>query len=154
MTKTIATITRLRDCGLRPPVVVAPDATILDGARQLREANVSSLLVGEPGCLVSIVTERDIVTAVAHGLSPDEPITAISAENPYSIDADTTLAAAGNRMIELGVRHLVVAVDDRVLGVVAMRDVVAVLLSGPDGADVTLTLLYGSVAEHPEFWLG
>ena len=104
MTTASATITRLQDCGLRPPVVVAPDATILDGARQLREANVSSLLVGEPGCLVSIVTERDIVTAVAHGLSPDEPITSISADNPYSVSADITLAAAGNRMIELGVR--------------------------------------------------
>ena len=154
MTTAIATITRLRDCGLRPPVVVAPDATILDGACQLREANVSSLLVGEPGCLISIVTERDVVTAVAHGLSPDEPITSISADNPYSVSADATLAAAGNRMIELGVRHLVVTDGDRAVGVVAMRDVVAVLLSGSDGPDVTLTVLCGSVAEHPEFWLG
>lgn len=154
MTRTIATITPLRDCGLRPAVVVGPDATVLDGARRMREANVSSLLVGEPGCLVSIVTERDIVAAMADGMTPDERITAISADNPYTVAADTTLAAAGHRMIELGVRHLVVAEGDRALGVVAMRDVVAVLLSGTEGPDVTLTLLCGSIAEHPELWLG
>jgi CBS domain-containing protein len=139
---------------LRSPVVVSPRATILDGALQLRAANVSSLLVGEPGCLISIVTERDIVTAVACGIPAGEPITRISADNPFSIAADATLAEAGNRMIEHGVRHLVVADGDQAIGVIAMRDVVAVLLTGSDSGDSALALLYGSVADRPEFWLG
>ena len=154
MTNRIANMTPLRDWGFRSPVVVPPEATILEGAQRLRSANVSSLLVGEPGCLISIVTERDMVTAVACGLEPDQPITRISAENPFSISADATLADAGNLMVELGVRHLVVAEGEQAIGVIAMRDVVAVLLSGADTSDVAMAVVYGSVADHPEFWLG
>ena len=154
MTNATASMTRLRDCGLRSPVVLSPGASILDGAQQLRTANVSSLLVGEPGCLISIVTERDIVTAVACGISADQPITRISAEGPFSITADASIADAGNQMIEHRVRHLVVVEGNQAVGVIAMRDVVAVLLSGSDSGDVALALVRGSVADHPEFWLG
>jgi CBS domain-containing protein len=154
MTNAIATITLLRDWGLRPPVVVPPEATILEGAQMLRSANVSCLLVGEPGCLISIVTERDVVTAVACGLAADQSITRIAAENPFSIPADATLAEAGNRMITHGVRHLVVAEGDQAVGVIAMRDVVAVLLSGSDTSDLTMAAVCGSIADRPEFWLG
>jgi CBS domain-containing protein len=154
MTNAIATMTPVRDWGLRPPVVVPPEATIVEGARMLRSANVSSVLVGEPGRLISIVTERDVVAAVACGLGPDEPITRISAEDPFSISADATLAEAGARMIEHRVRHLVVAEGGQAIGVVGMRDVVAVLLSGTETSHVTLAVIGGSVADRPEFWLG
>jgi CBS domain-containing protein len=154
MSNAIATMTPLRDWGLRPPVVVPPEATILESAQMLRSANVSSLLVGEPGFLISIVTERDVVAAVACGLAPDEPITRISAENPFSVSADATLAEAGNHMITHGVRHLVVAEGHQAIGVISMRDVAAVLLSGSDTGDVTMAVVCGSIADRPEFWLG
>jgi CBS domain-containing protein len=153
MTNTIANLTRLRDYSLPPPIVVQPDTTILEAARRLRAANVSSLLVGEPGSLISIVTERDVVDAFARDQSPDVPVISVSVANPLSIGDDATLGEAGQRMVENGVRHLVVTAGEQAVAVVSMRDVVAALLSTNTAAG-TFAVLCGAVASRPEFWLG
>jgi CBS domain-containing protein len=129
------------------------DATILDAARRLRSANVSSLLVGEPGGLISIVTERDVVDACARGIAPEMPVMTVSVANPLTVPADATLGEAGQRMVDNGVRHLVVSTDDKAVGVVSMRDVVAALLSA-GSPDAAIAVLCGAVADRPEFWLG
>jgi CBS domain-containing protein len=145
---------RLADCALPSPIVVPPEATLLEAARRLRSANVSSLLVGRPGALVSIITERDLVDAFARRLAPELAVASISAADPLTVPADATLAQAGQRMVEHGIRHLVVtSAEDQAVAVVSMRDVAAAMLSSA-APDAAVAVLCGAIADRPEFWLG
>jgi len=154
MNATTVNLTRLADLPLRAPVAVGPDATVLETARLLRAANVSSVLVGHPGTLVSIVTERDIVEALAQGVDPEMAISLFAVPNPLTIAADATLGEAGERMVANGVRHLVVTDDSTAIAVVSMRDVVVALLSAASTTDATIAVFCGAVGDRPEFWLG
>ncbi len=51
--------------GLSGYVTISPDADVGDAATLMKEKNVSSLLVVEDGRLVGIITERDVLYAVA-----------------------------------------------------------------------------------------
>lgn len=154
MNATTVNLTRLADLPLRAPVAVGPDATVLETARRLRAANVSSVLVGHPGTLVSIVTERDIVEALAQGVDPEMAISSFAVPNPLTIAADATLGEAGERMVASGVRHLVVTDDSTAIAVVSIRDVVVALLSEASTSDATIAVFCGAVGDRPEFWLG
>ena len=153
-TTTTVNLTRLADLPLRAPVAVGPDATILEAARALRAANVSSVLVGEPGTLVSIVTERDLVEVLAQGIDPLLPVRSFAVANPLTIPVDATLGEAGERMVANSVRHLVVTEENQAIAIVSMRDVVVALLSTAGGVDATIAVFCGAVGDRPEFWLG
>lgn len=122
-------------------------------ARRLYESNVSSLLVGESGALVSIVTERDLVDAIARGLPVDTPVDVVAVPNPLTVSVDDSLWQAGVCMIENGVRHLVVTSNNQAVGVVSMRDVVCSLIATAT-SEATDEILLRTVVERPEFWLG
>jgi signal-transduction protein with cAMP-binding, CBS, and nucleotidyltransferase domain len=150
----LAGAVRLEDCGLRPPAIIDPATTLIDAARALREAGTSSLLVGRPGELVAIVTERDFVEALARGLDPQVIVAHIAVANPYVIDANATLWDAGQMMARHHIRHLLVTSGDgRPVAVVSMRDVIAGLMT-TSRPDLVLAVLSHTVADRSELWFG
>ena len=51
------------------PVCVAPDTSLLDTARQMRDQGIGAVLVVDDGQLLGIITDRDLVVrAMAEGL--------------------------------------------------------------------------------------
>jgi CBS domain-containing protein len=105
-----------------PPSASSGDS-LTDVANRMRSSRVSAVAVMEDVRLVGIITERDLVRAVAEGLDPRT--TAVSdcmTQSPHTIAAHEPASMAAERMIELGVRHLPVMRDDRVVGVVSARD--------------------------------
>ncbi len=56
-----------------PPIVVSPEATIVQAARTMAEAKIGCLPVVRDEELLGIVTETDVLRWVAHG--PDAPET-------------------------------------------------------------------------------
>jgi CBS domain-containing protein len=105
---------------------IAADETIAEAAIRLRENDVSSLAVMDGEQLVGIVTERDIVQATADGANPRRTaVQAYMATEPVtaSPDEDTVVVAA--RMLDSGVRHLPVVTGGRVVGMISVRDLVA-----------------------------
>ena len=102
---------------------VAPDDHLADVARRMRADRVGAVAVMVNGRLVGIITERDLMRAVADGVGPER---ASASErmtpDPRTIDRDELATTAAERMIELGVRHLPVVGDGGVLGVISARD--------------------------------
>jgi CBS domain-containing protein len=97
--------------------------SLTDVANRMRSSRISAVAVMESDRLVGIITERDLVRAVAEGLDPRR--TAVSdcmTQSPHTIAADEVASIAAERMIELGVRHLPVMRGDRVVGVVSAPD--------------------------------
>lgn len=92
-------------------------------AALMRDRRVAALAVLDGQRLAGIVSERDLLRAVAQGLSTD----ALHVEDcvkpvPCTIGAADQASVAARRMIEQGVRHLPVVRAGRVVGVVSACD--------------------------------
>ena len=102
---------------------VAPGTTLVDAARRMHERRVGAVVVLDGTRLVGILTERDILRAVATdrvGGAVSESMTA----QPDTIDADERAGQAAAIMIHGGFRHLPVMEGDTVVGMVSIRDLV------------------------------
>jgi CBS domain-containing protein len=109
------------------PVAAAPADDITEMARLMCEVDCGSLIVHGPEDRISIVTERDIVRAVAGGAAAAWAADVMS-RDVISVPAELSIAEAAATMIEAGIRHLVVERSDGELGVTSMRDLVEALL--------------------------
>jgi CBS domain-containing protein len=112
--------------GDRGVVSVAPDATLGEAAREMQRRSVGSALVMhvEQG-FVGIVTERDLLRAVAASRHPDQAsVEEWMTADAITIGPETTRAEAAAIMQERGFRHLPVVADGRVVGVLSIRDLV------------------------------
>jgi CBS domain-containing protein len=120
--------------GLYRPEVVTADAgeSLAVVAQRMREYEIGSLAMLEDGRIVGIVTERDLVRALAERAAPDTPVAWFANPAPSWVDPAEDAGAVARRMLELGVRHLPVVDDDRVLGMLSMRDLLVPLAWVPE----------------------
>ena len=115
---------QLREIMTTDVLDVEPATTLQEAAQAMKDRKASSVLVTEDGYLIGIVTERDIVKAVAEGID-----TAIShvrdymTPTPIAVNPDTSVEEAVQTMLEHGFRHLPIVDGERELkGVVSIRD--------------------------------
>jgi CBS domain-containing protein len=97
-----------------------------EAASRMQFNEVGSLAVFDGTRFVGIVTERDLVRAMADGVDAEETsVREYMTEDPVSVSPDTEVTEAAGTMLDLGVRHLPVMVVDEVLGMVSARDLLA-----------------------------
>jgi CBS domain-containing protein len=146
-------VPRVEELGLRPVVAVASSAPLNQVARIMRAHDISAVVVGEPGGLVSIVTERDLTRALADGRAPDAQVASIASPDPMTVPTDASVMDVATLMLREGVRHLVVARGGRAIGVVSMRDALAALVRTVT-PDTVFVMLERIDVDAPELWLG
>jgi CBS domain-containing protein len=123
--KVVGAMSPVGDVVIRPAVWVSGDVTIRDAALTIREQSVSSALVAPNG---AIVTERDLARSVAANIDVSTPVAAIATSDPARVPSDLPVVEAAAAMLNEEIRHLVVLFPDGDVGVISLRDVVAVLL--------------------------
>jgi CBS domain-containing protein len=117
-------VSALRDLMTRDVLAVAPEDTIGEAAERMVERGVGSAIVSDFGEIVGILTERDLLRAVAARThSSDARVRQWMTPDPVTAAPDTTAQEAGRLMLERGFRHLPVVEDGRAVGVVSIRDV-------------------------------
>jgi CBS domain-containing protein len=111
-------------------------APVVAVAQRMADRNVGAVLVLEDGRLAGIMTERDIMRAVARGLRDDTVVSDCMTADPETITPDDTIEHPAVLMIHGGYRHLPVVDGDDVVGVLSIRDLVGVVVedSAPRGA--------------------
>jgi len=83
--------------------------------------------------LAGVVSERDIVAAMAAGADPDTTTAQdIEVEHVYYVDPTTTLEEVAAEMLSKWTRHLFVGEPENLLGVVSARDVLGAYAAGAD----------------------
>jgi CBS domain-containing protein len=117
--------------------VLSVDAAeqISDVAQRMVERNLGAVLVLDGGRLVGIMTERDIMRAVARGLHAEAVVADHMSGDPETIEPEDTTQHAAVLMIHGGFRHLPVVERGDVVGVLSIRDLMRVVLedSAPRG---------------------
>jgi CBS domain-containing protein len=119
------TVERLMRRGSSP---VGPTDRLAAAAARMRSARVGALVVMEDGRMVGLISERDLLMAVADGLSTDvTPVAAYMRPVPGVIGPAAETPAVASRMIELRARHLPVVRDGQVVGIVSASDLLTEL---------------------------
>ena len=127
---------RISDIMTEAAVTDRPDDTLEQAARKMWKQQTGSLLVLEGGDLLGIVTERDILKAVANGVPLDTPISDLMSKDLIAAEPETSLREAAAIMTEKWIRHLPVLDGGRLVGIVSQRDLAGVLagaLNEPEG---------------------
>lgn len=118
----------LIDLVSRSPVTVRPEASVLEAARRMRERKVGSVIVvDEAGAVRGILTDRDIVMAIAAGRfrGPDQPVEEIMTREPVCLASHQPVERGLAAMRDCGVRRMPVLNDDgELVGVVSLDDIV------------------------------
>jgi CBS domain-containing protein len=106
------------------------DATLKEAAIKLTSVDVGALVVGDGKTVEGIVSERDIVHAVADGTPLDRPLSSILVGRKLlRISSDATVAEAARVMEEEYVRHLLVDDKRGLVGIVSARDLLGAYVS-------------------------
>ena len=122
----LAYMSTLGELMRRDPLTVAPEDTIGEVAAQMVERGVGSAIVSDYGRLIGILTERDLLRALAGRVHSSEArVREWMTANPVTGTEATPAAEAGHTMLERGFRHMPVVADDRAIGIVSLRDLAA-----------------------------
>ena len=107
-------------------ITVAPEDTLGEVAEKMVALNVGSVVVKDFGKLIGILTERDLLKAMAARVHSSEArVRQFMTENPVTASPDMDCEQAEQLMLDKGFRHLPVMEGDDVAGVVSLRRVVA-----------------------------
>lgn len=100
-----------------------PHDTMAEVARRMTDDDIGSVTVTQDGALIGIVTERDIVRAVAGGQVPAQTeVRELMTPDPDSLEPDISAEDAASWMLAAGYRHLPVVEGSKVIGMVSMKD--------------------------------
>jgi CBS domain-containing protein len=102
---------------------VSPEETFEQVAMLLHDNAISSVVVMDGDRLAGIVTERDLVNLVAEGKDPRTTrVTDRMTTNVDTVGTRTDIGEAAEHMARLRIRHLPVVDEDRLVGIISIRD--------------------------------
>lgn len=100
------------------------DASIRDAARMMRDTRIGSLLVEHDGAYIGILSETDVVRrGVAEGLDVDHaPVHLVMSSPIITLDIKRSAVDANALMSERAIRHLAITEENRIVGILSVRD--------------------------------
>ena len=105
-------------------ITVAPEDTLGEVAEKMMSQNVGAVVVKDFGRLIGILTERDMLRAMAARMHTSEArVRQWMTPDPVTAAPDMPLDEAAKVMLDHGFRHLPVTDGANVLGVVSLRRV-------------------------------
>jgi citrate synthase len=119
--------TTVRDLMTSPAVTCTSTDTLAGAARLMQEAGTGSVIVTDLGKAVGILTERDLLRAVASSAGPErETVSLWMTPHPDVLSPDEKVDAAWRSLTSHRYRHLPVVADGQLVGVVSLRDLLGV----------------------------
>jgi CBS domain-containing protein len=109
-------------------LTISADATLGEAAAAMTGRGVGAVVVLEGDLIAAILTERDILKAVAAGNDGSAPVADWMTRHPETIEPEDTTDHAATLMIHGGFRHLPVVLGGKVVGIVSIRDLMKVAL--------------------------
>jgi CBS domain-containing protein len=111
----------------RDLLTVEQETPLVEAAAAMTARRVGAVLIVSGGRLTGILTERDVLRAVASG-DIGGAVSDWMTRGPETVDADESTQQAGVVMIHGGFRHLPVLDGGTPCGIVSIRDLMRVAL--------------------------
>jgi CBS domain-containing protein len=117
-----------------------PADTVADAAGRIAAARIGALGICAGDRLIGIITEHDLVRALADGVDPhDVTVDAYATWGAHTARLDERTSVVARRMRDLAVRRMPVIHRGQVVGMVAIQDLLAadtdLLAGGNDESD-------------------
>jgi len=120
---------KVRDVASSAVVAVGPAQSLREATQLMAKHRVGSAVVQDAEQLVGILTERDVLNAVASGAEAETvTVQEIMTADVVTVGPDWDLVEAAAEMARRRIRHLVVYEGGQLLGVLSVRDVLPALL--------------------------
>lgn len=128
----------------RDVLTVKPSHSLAEAAQVMVERDVGAAMVVDTNDLVGIITERDLLRALARSLVPwSTPVSDCMTQDPLTIQPGSSAGEAVRTMVAKGFRHLPVLQHGEIVGIVSLRDLVSQLthsIPSDEGEDLVLRL--------------
>jgi CBS domain-containing protein len=128
----------LRDIAIQHLLTIEPQDSVKQAAKAMTDRGVGSAVVMFDGKVAGIVTERDVLHAVAGGRDLDSVTTEeIMTKDPVAGAPGWEITRAVRTMIDGGFRHLLVKEMDDPVGIISLRDLMDTMAeaAGSDSPD-------------------
>ena len=116
---------KVRDVIVRKEVIQLPaEATVRSASRLMAEQGIGAVLVMKDEAIQGIFSERDALKRVlAEDLDPDTTTLAeVMTREMVTLDPDAFAVDALRLMSQIGIRHLPIVEQDKVVGMISLRD--------------------------------
>jgi CBS domain-containing protein len=117
-----------RDHMSRDLLTVSPGDSLSEVAQRMVDRDVGAVLVIDGSDLSGILTERDVLRAVAAGIEDQTVVSDWMTRDPETMGPDDTTQHAAVLMIHGGFRHLPLVEGGDVVGMLSIRDLMRVVL--------------------------
>jgi len=108
---------------------ILPTATLRAAVEAMATNGLGLLVVAEATGPTGVLSERDIVTAIAEDLVLDEErVRDHCSDEIVAVDVAASVEDAARAMADAQIRHLAVTRDGQLVGVISVRDVLRVLV--------------------------
>lgn len=106
-------------------ITIAPASNVLEAMKLMAKHNTGAVLVMEDGEVRGILSERDCVRKIelSGRLAKDTRVRDIMTSKVITIEADQDLEACMKLMIDRNIRHLPVYANEKLVGLISVRDV-------------------------------
>lgn len=110
---------------------ISPETTTLEALQYMTEKNVGALVVLDGDALAGIISERDFVHRIAENRDArlEARIGDYMTEKVITVRPEQTIEECMKLMTDKRIRHLPVAVDDKLVGLISIGDVVKGIIS-------------------------
>jgi len=117
-----------RDHMSRDLLSVSPGDSLSEVAQRMVDRDVGAVLVMDGSELAGILTERDVLRAVAAGIEEKTVVSDWMTRDPETMAPEDTTQQAAVLMIHGGFRHLPLIEGGDVVGMLSIRDLMRVVL--------------------------
>ena len=110
----------------QPVAAVGTQETVFEAAKKMKDRRIGALVVTDGASVVGIFTERDVLyRIVADGKDPKTTLIETVMTSPVACcTTDTSLVECRNVMRDKKIRHLPVVDENKLAGIVSLRDLV------------------------------
>jgi CBS domain-containing protein len=117
---------KVKDLISRSPVIVEKGTSAIDAVKTMASLNMGSVIIADHGNIIGIITERDIIRALAKGLSITDPVEKLGTTgNLITVSENDSIYTAAEKMSKYNIRHLIVLDSEgKFRGIISMRDMI------------------------------
>jgi CBS domain-containing protein len=117
----------IKDVMNREIVTIKPETSLREASRVMCERHIGSLIVVEDDDIRGIITQTDILRAVAEEKDLDATLVEeVMNKKVFTIDYEKTIEDAVNLMMEKRIKRLPVTKEGKLAGIITASDIITV----------------------------